>query len=676
MSGQVLATAEALQRVSQLRQVLEGPLQRTIRDLLGCGETLSRPDVWSGPGADVFRASAWPRTSSAVRRVLEQLEQLQSSSSGIISEIMAAGAVGAAAAPLGAAVASRSTSAGAGSVAASALMDAAMSGAPARPSGRVERQVVAPPDAGGDPGAPTSNDVAAELADAANRHDLRALRRALDDLKGHEDDPTYAAGVFQTLGPAETAKVMSAFAAADTDPADDQRVALYDTALATFTNSPAWDPSWNATLWPHGDPAQTPDPAVATLLLSHGAHYSADFLKTAADSILFSPLRSDAGPVDPGYDPVHAVLENLAANPSVDLDYLLGQGMNPVSPTTPRIQVLLEAPDGFNQSGPGQGLADAIAAAAGPSNPADRVTVLLQQIAALPGVGEPTQNPTATIPDPVKAGIADAISENLDDFADLPPQAPGDPPPWQEKLFIDAELAQDGSLIQANVKSLQDAIGRWQNANVPSDLADNPDTTVWMERVGTLSGLAAYPQGQSKYDQQALQKANEDLLTSLLSLASSKVPLPASLPGQVAAQLLPRVEKVAASWVTQGPPWANTNGNSPSSARATAYYNDVGSLRTGLAAAWLQAHPEDLPPSLQGSGPQDPQWQDYVSWFATASSMEDVQGDPTWTTLSPEQQHDLGDLYDKLGTASQQFSNQYWVPDPGSSTPGELPIMP
>lgn len=91
MSTRVLATEQARQAITQMQQVLNGPLSDTLRQLDQLGQTLSEPNNWDGRLAAEFRGQVWPGARTATNTMLQKLEELRNDVSKITQNIMEAG---------------------------------------------------------------------------------------------------------------------------------------------------------------------------------------------------------------------------------------------------------------------------------------------------------------------------------------------------------------------------------------------------------------------------------------------------------------------------------------------------------------------------------------------------------------------------------------------------------
>lgn len=90
MAEKVVGTREALRAIQNMKRIINGPLMEQVDALNREAQTLSDPNFWEGRLARQFR-SEWPQTHNALLRAKEGLEELRTSSQGIINDIMRAG---------------------------------------------------------------------------------------------------------------------------------------------------------------------------------------------------------------------------------------------------------------------------------------------------------------------------------------------------------------------------------------------------------------------------------------------------------------------------------------------------------------------------------------------------------------------------------------------------------
>lgn len=86
----VLSTDTARAAVQSMSSIINGGLTDQIEQLDRHGRQLCQPDVWDGSLAAQFRG-AWPQTSSSLRTVKAELDELRRKVERINADIMAAG---------------------------------------------------------------------------------------------------------------------------------------------------------------------------------------------------------------------------------------------------------------------------------------------------------------------------------------------------------------------------------------------------------------------------------------------------------------------------------------------------------------------------------------------------------------------------------------------------------
>ena len=91
MPARVLATEESRSTITQIKQILDGGLQRDIQTLNRLGTTLSDPNVWDGTLAESFRSQIWPECKSSLETTQRELNELQQKLQTIAQNIMQAG---------------------------------------------------------------------------------------------------------------------------------------------------------------------------------------------------------------------------------------------------------------------------------------------------------------------------------------------------------------------------------------------------------------------------------------------------------------------------------------------------------------------------------------------------------------------------------------------------------
>jgi hypothetical protein len=97
--GTVKVTAEAHLHITQLLNLLQGPLNDVLGQITSHGLALTDPNIWAGPAASNFAGAVWPQVQSQLTQVTGSLGGLQQQVSGILNNITQAGG-----APLGSAL--------------------------------------------------------------------------------------------------------------------------------------------------------------------------------------------------------------------------------------------------------------------------------------------------------------------------------------------------------------------------------------------------------------------------------------------------------------------------------------------------------------------------------------------------------------------------------------------
>jgi hypothetical protein len=90
-NGTVKVTAEAHAHITQLLNLLQGPLNDTLTQIAGHGNALSDPSIWAGPAATTFSNVVWPQAQTQLGQVRGSLAQLQQQVAGILNNITQAG---------------------------------------------------------------------------------------------------------------------------------------------------------------------------------------------------------------------------------------------------------------------------------------------------------------------------------------------------------------------------------------------------------------------------------------------------------------------------------------------------------------------------------------------------------------------------------------------------------
>ena len=90
--GTVKVTAEAHAQITQLLNLLQGPLNDILKQITTAGSALSDPNIWAGPAATNFASVVWPTAQSQLNQASAALAQLQQQVAGIVNNITQAGA--------------------------------------------------------------------------------------------------------------------------------------------------------------------------------------------------------------------------------------------------------------------------------------------------------------------------------------------------------------------------------------------------------------------------------------------------------------------------------------------------------------------------------------------------------------------------------------------------------
>ncbi|NUR62245.1 MAG: hypothetical protein HOV87_26830 [Catenulispora sp.] len=92
--GTVKVTAEAHLHISQLMNLLQGPLNDVLSQVSSHGLALTDPNIWAGPAASLFSNNVWPVAQGQLDQVRGTLTDLQQQVAGILSSITQAGSGG------------------------------------------------------------------------------------------------------------------------------------------------------------------------------------------------------------------------------------------------------------------------------------------------------------------------------------------------------------------------------------------------------------------------------------------------------------------------------------------------------------------------------------------------------------------------------------------------------
>jgi len=91
--GTVKVTAEAHIHISQLLNLIQGPLGDVLGQITSHGLALTDQNLWQGPAATNFASVVWPEVSTQLNQVTSVLAGLQGQVSGILNNITSAGSL-------------------------------------------------------------------------------------------------------------------------------------------------------------------------------------------------------------------------------------------------------------------------------------------------------------------------------------------------------------------------------------------------------------------------------------------------------------------------------------------------------------------------------------------------------------------------------------------------------
>lgn len=499
-------------------------------------------------------------------------------------------------------------------------------------------------------------ELAARLREAEDTNNGAQVQAIIAELDGHQLDPTFSAAFFNELGPGGVSGTIW-FISNEKDPNNVRLLKIFDTALASATDSPNWNPDFTNQLWPGPtDPGWKPSVMIDMLALKYAqTPFSEDFLTKAADSTLFFP-ENHPGTTYPEFAAI--VFNALAQNPGAALHYMIGNGPNGTGGQSRSIRMVdllrqYQSDLRSNQDGGmGPALANLIAQAGaapdarqpyvGPFGTEPRIQVLFHTLTALP---EPW------MPDSIRPGIARAISENIDLFLPvIDPKHPKSPEvgadwSWQEKIFKAAVADNRGNVNLDGVHQIQDAIQQWALTHVPpvnpNDAASLDTFRAYMYQVGTLWALAALPVRQGGYDKDHFREQQIDGIKMLIGL----IPIPVPLKDEGAKKLTEYVVDHVDEWAREiGANAAKKAGGNPDKESAEVYYRQLGDLRLMLATQFAAQHPG----LLSGKTSQDAG--EYIHQLADGT-------DPSGGTSA-----DVANFEAYLDSASIAFSDQYQNP--------------
>ena len=513
---------------------------------------------------------------------------------------------------------------------------------------------------GGDPTATAQDQadaamLAAQMQEAIDTGNQQQVQQIIQQLAQHQDDATFTSEFFQQLGPGSTLKVVSFISpnpgqGTMPTPLTQQQLDLlriFDTALATATNSPDWDTSFDTALWPplgsdHIIHTVTWDQA---LLLQFGT-YSEDFLTKAGDDILFETPRqwtnanlgTIPGDLQSRFDTMF--MEALSRNPNASLDYLLGHytGQGQDRLTELMDQSWMEYTRGGSDNPFARAIGDAIGAAGTspyssyPYSDSEKGwQVLLHDIADFSN---------DSVPDGIRPALATVLSygDRMGDFVGVMPAQDGSWS-WQQTIFKYAEETQDGHVDWNRVTQIQTAVANWANAHIPGDIDSTVNTPnniawqTWSTQVGNLFGLTALPIRTSGYDQAAIARQENAVFSAAFDFAPVPGgPIVSGITNNLANYLFDQLNSHNSQLA------ADKNA-------ATMYYQQALFMREDMTAQFLTQHPE------LGYGPP-----------GSASFQQAVQRIAGEQIASPGDPDKVSQFVYVLNTASDQFAQSYGTP--------------
>jgi hypothetical protein len=89
--GTVKVTAEAHLHITQLMNLIQGPLSEALTQVTSHGLALTDPNVWAGPAASMFSNNVWPVAQTQLDTVRGTLTELHQQVTGILNNITQAG---------------------------------------------------------------------------------------------------------------------------------------------------------------------------------------------------------------------------------------------------------------------------------------------------------------------------------------------------------------------------------------------------------------------------------------------------------------------------------------------------------------------------------------------------------------------------------------------------------
>lgn len=487
--------------------------------------------------------------------------------------------------------------------------------------------------------------LAAQVQEAEDTGDPAQVRTLLSQLQN--TDQQFDVTFFQDLGPDRTITSLIDVAASQ----DQNLLDSFDTALGQATQDPGWDPAFTgALLDPNRAAWQGAQGFIGDFqldLLRYGT-YSGDFLTRAGDYFLFpSPC-----PTVHQLDKAAVVFNALDRNPSAAYQYLTGTyatgGEN-----LPRIQYFLRhSTINYPDDGSNQALANLIDGAGfSAAGRADAASQLLQDIGSIPTANE--------VDNSLRPSIERLLAGYIGNFANTPTNSPAYRKgqfPWQERLFMIAELDQAGNLDPAGLNDLQGAAMRWllQHApsNIPSGLAGG-----WFAEAGNLYRQILMPARKANWDGYDQQQATAAFWNDALGFGNDFVPskLLLTLP-------LTAVEEIGMTYLGSTPA-------DPQLADYDLFQRSSSAVMPTLMLVAASRNPQFFPPSLRGLSMNDSRVQSYLSVMAKAVAggvTPDFSGDPA-LHLSPAEQNSADDWVNAMSWLSTQMEKAWTVVVDGAS---------
>lgn len=447
--------------------------------------------------------------------------------------------------------------------------------------------------------------LAAQLREAQDTGNAAQVKLIISLLE-YNNDPDYYAAFFKELGANGIRNTTSLSFLDENNPEDANLLRIYDTALASATNSVNWDPNITSQIWKQGGAYSD------LLLLKYSAvPFSEDFLTQAADSTLLPPEDSHAT-LDARS--ANIVLHALSQNPSAALHYLIGNTPDGNGGYTPRsrvITLLIDYQADLRQDYGGEGDAlsaliaaagtapDATMAYVGPFGTEPQIQVLLHIL---------SYTPDPWMPEAIRAGIRQAITDHVNLFVPYvdprSPEAPvaGADLSWQEKIFKMSVADNEGHVDMQGVKELQQAIQQWALQHVPPLNANDGHSLdrfrAYMYQVGALWGLTTYPVRQGGYDAQEFRAKQIEGIKTMLGL----IPIPVPLADEGAKKIGEYVVDHVDEWSRDiGARWAEASGGDPNKESKEAYYTQLGGMLLVMSKQFVAQHPS----LVDGKTPQE-----------------------------------------------------------------------